>query len=40
MTWCVHEGTKQGEGSASFEKIEKPTWRPKGRQPNKFKVKV
>ena len=25
-----------GEGSASFENLEKPVWRPKGRQLNKF----
>ena len=26
-----------GEGSASFKKLEKPVWRPKGRQLNKFR---
>ena len=26
-----------GEGSASFEKLEKPVWRPKERQLNKFR---
>ena len=29
-----------GEGSASSEKLEKPVWRPKGRQLNKFKMKT
>ena len=27
-----------GEGSASFEKLEKPVWRQKGRQLHKFKL--
>ena len=26
-----------GEGSGHFEKLEKPVWRPKGRQLNKFR---
>ena len=26
-----------GEGSPSFKKLEKPVWRPKGRQLNKFR---
>ena len=26
-----------GEGSGRLEKLEKSVWRPKGRQPNKFK---
>ena len=26
-----------GEGPPSFEKMEKPVWRPKGRQLNKFR---
>ena len=26
-----------GEGSASFETVEKPVWRPKGRQLNQFR---
>ena len=26
-----------GEGSASIKKLEKPVWRPKGRQLNKFR---
>ena len=29
--------TYTGEGSASSEKLEKPVWRPKGRQLNKFR---
>ena len=29
-----------GEGSASFEKLEKPIWRPKGRQLNKFRSNI
>ena len=29
--------THTGEGSASSEKLEKPVWRPKGRQLNKFR---
>ena len=28
---------KQGKASASFKKLEKPIWRPKGRQLNKFR---
>ena len=29
--------TYTGEGSASLKKLEKPVWRPKGRQRNNFK---
>ena len=31
------EKSYTGEGSASFEKVEKHVWRPKGRQVNKFR---
>ena len=31
------EQSYTGEGSAGFEKLEKPVWRPKGRQLNKFR---
>ena len=29
-----------GEGSSSFEKVEKPVWRPKGRQLNKLRSMI
>ena len=31
------EKSYTGEGSASTKKLEKPVWRPKGRQLNKFR---
>ena len=38
IRWMIQAGKSYtGEGSPSIKKLEKPVWRPKGRQLNKFR---